>query len=170
MRMLCGKPKLLYDSLFLIYFITLRQPGQQWVKFSVYYYSRYFWHFWILLILKITIYPFQIHRNLQHQNSKYSPGWYGSVDWALAWEPTGCWSDSQSRAHAWVVGQVTSRQRARGNHTLMFLSLSFSFPSPLSKIKLIKSLKYFRYIWHKQLEMSCKELKKYFPVGISVGS
>ena len=35
------------------------------------------------------------------------------------------------RAHAWVAGQVPSRGRSRSNHTLMFLSLSFSFPSPL---------------------------------------
>ena len=35
------------------------------------------------------------------------------------------------RAHAWVVGQVSSGGRARGNHTLIFpLLLSFlSFPS-----------------------------------------
>ena len=39
------------------------------------------------------------------------------------------------RAHAWVVGQVPSRGGARGNHTLMFLSLPFSLPSPLSKNK-----------------------------------
>ena len=46
------------------------------------------------------------------------------------------------RAHAWVVNQVPSRGHdARGNHTLMFLSLSFSLPSPLSKNKQIKSLK-----------------------------
>ena len=32
------------------------------------------------------------------------------------------------RAHTWVVGQVPSRGRVRGNHTLMFLSLSFSLP------------------------------------------
>ena len=37
------------------------------------------------------------------------------------------------RAHAWVAGQVPSRGCMRGNHTLMFLSLSFSFLSPLSK-------------------------------------
>ena len=36
-------------------------------------------------------------------------------------------------AHAWATGQVPSRGRARGNHTLMFLSLSFSLT--LSKIK-----------------------------------
>ena len=45
------------------------------------------------------------------------------------------------RAHAWVVGQVPSRGRTRGNHTLMFPSLSFYLPSPLSKNKQIKSVK-----------------------------
>ena len=39
------------------------------------------------------------------------------------------------RAHAWVAGQVLSGGHVRGNHTLMFLSLSFSFPSLLSKNK-----------------------------------
>ena len=41
------------------------------------------------------------------------------------------------RAHAWVVGLVPSGGHVTGNPTLMFLSLS----SPLSKNKLIKSLK-----------------------------
>ena len=39
------------------------------------------------------------------------------------------------RAHAWVAGQVPSGGHVRSNHTLMFLSLSFSLPSPLSKNK-----------------------------------
>ena len=39
------------------------------------------------------------------------------------------------RAHAWAAGQVPSRGCWRGNHTLMFLSLSFSLSSPLSKSK-----------------------------------
>ena len=39
------------------------------------------------------------------------------------------------RAHARVVDQVPSKGCVRGNHTLMFLSLSFSFLSPLSKNK-----------------------------------
>ena len=39
------------------------------------------------------------------------------------------------RAHAWVAGQVPSGGRMRGNHTVMFLSLSFSLPSPFSKNK-----------------------------------
>ena len=39
------------------------------------------------------------------------------------------------RAHAWVADQVPSGESMRGNHTLMFLSLSFSFSSSLSKNK-----------------------------------
>ena len=35
------------------------------------------------------------------------------------------------RAHAWIAGQVPSKGRMRGNHTLMFLSLSFSLSFPL---------------------------------------
>ena len=45
------------------------------------------------------------------------------------------------RSYAWVAGQVPSRGRARGNHTLMFLSLSFSLPSLLSKNKFIVEIK-----------------------------
>ena len=43
------------------------------------------------------------------------------------------------RAHAWVAGQVYSLGCARGNHTLMFLCLSFSLSSPLSKNNSIQS-------------------------------
>ena len=39
------------------------------------------------------------------------------------------------RTHSCAVGQVLSGGSARGGHTLMFLSLSFSLPSPLSKNK-----------------------------------
>ena len=39
------------------------------------------------------------------------------------------------RAHAWVAGQVPSRGHLRGNHTLMFLSLSFLLPFPSLKIR-----------------------------------
>ena len=71
--------------------------------------------------------------------NKVSPGWCGSVDWTPACKPKGCRFNSQSRAHAWVAGQVPSRGCARGNHTLILLSLSFSLPSPLSKNKEIKA-------------------------------
>ena len=43
------------------------------------------------------------------------------------------------RTHAWVAGQVPSWGYVRGNHTLMFLSLSFSLPAFLSENKEIKS-------------------------------
>ena len=56
--------------------------------------------------------------------------WCGLVDWMPACESKGRRFDFQSRAHAWVAGQVPSEGCARGNHTLMFLSL-FSLPSPL---------------------------------------
>ena len=39
------------------------------------------------------------------------------------------------RAHAWVAGWVPSGEHVRGNHTLMFLFLSFSFAFPVSKNK-----------------------------------
>ena len=39
------------------------------------------------------------------------------------------------RAYAWVASQVPSGGCVRGNHTLLFLSLSFSLLSPLSKNK-----------------------------------
>ena len=39
------------------------------------------------------------------------------------------------RAHAWVWGQVPGWGHMRDNHTLMFLSLSFSLPSSLSQNK-----------------------------------
>ena len=47
------------------------------------------------------------------------------------------------RTHAWVVGQVPSWGRSRGNHTLMFLSLSPSLPlsKKINKWNLLKSEK-----------------------------
>ena len=45
------------------------------------------------------------------------------------------------RVHAWVAGQVPCRGHMRDNHTLMFLSFSFSLSSPLFKNKRINLLK-----------------------------
>ena len=42
-------------------------------------------------------------------------------------------------AHAWAAGQVPSGGHVRVNHRLMFLCLSFSLPSSLSKNKERKS-------------------------------
>ena len=39
------------------------------------------------------------------------------------------------RTHAWDAGQVPSGGHVRDNHTLMFLSFSFSLPFLLSKNK-----------------------------------
>ena len=39
------------------------------------------------------------------------------------------------KVHAWVSGQVLSSGCVKGSHTLMFLSLSVSLPSSLSKNK-----------------------------------
>ena len=48
----------------------------------------------------------------------------------------------QVRAHAWVVGQAPSWGHVRSNH-LMFLSVSFSLPAPLSKNKINKIFFFF---------------------------
>ena len=42
---------------------------------------------------------------------------------------------SPVRAQAWVVGQVPGGRHVGGSHTLAFLSLSSSLPSPVSKNK-----------------------------------
>ena len=70
------------------------------------------------------------------KNRVACPGWCSSG--------TECWPVNRrvagsipSRTHTWVVGQVLSRGRKRGNHTLMFLSLSPSLPLSL-KIKIKK--------------------------------
>ena len=49
-----------------------------------------------------------------------SPGWCGL---SASLRTKGFWVWFPVGAHAWVVGQVTSRGRTRGNHTFMFLSL-----------------------------------------------
>ena len=36
------------------------------------------------------------HSHSGSKNSPSCPGWCGSVDWTPAWEPKGCWFDSQS--------------------------------------------------------------------------
>ena len=55
------------------------------------------------------------------------------TQWIERWPATPKVNLIPSKVHAWVAGQVPSRGRIRGNHiaTLLFLSLSFSSPSPL---------------------------------------
>ena len=45
------------------------------------------------------------------------------------------------RAQAWVAGQVPSRGRARGNHTLIFLYFSPSLSLSKNKNKILKKKK-----------------------------
>ena len=54
--------------------------------------------------------------------------------WSAGLQTKGSWVLFPIRALVCIAGQVPSRGRARDNHTLMFLSLSFSLPSPLPKI------------------------------------
>ena len=57
------------------------------------------------LLMKTSVYL--------HWDVKMGPGWWcGSVDCVWAWEPKGCWFDSQSR-HTWVAGQVPTWGCAR---------------------------------------------------------
>ena len=64
-----------------------------------------------------------------------SPGWCGSVDWVLACKPKGRQFNAQSGHMPGLQARSPVKGRARGNHTMTFLSLSFHFPSPLSKNK-----------------------------------
>ena len=78
------------------------------------------------------------------------------------------------RAQAWVVGQLPSRGHLRGNHTLMFFSLSFSLLSPLSKNKLIKYFFKKRKVGEPRPEASCSQHRRWpgcrLPVGTDASS
>ena len=64
-------------------------------------------------------------------------GWCGSVGWVPACKPKGHWLDSQSGHRPGIPGAG----HMRGHSTLMFLSLSSSLPSRLSKNKFLFCLK-----------------------------
>ena len=66
------------------------------------------------------------------------PSCCGSVDWVLAWKSKDCMFDSQSRHMPGLQARSPpSKGRARGNHTLMFLSFSSSLPLSKNKYKYI---------------------------------
>ena len=71
----------------------------------------------------------------KHQNNVVKRIGYtlaGVAQWIEHWLVNqGVAGSIPSRAHAWVAGQAPSRGHMRGNHALMFLSFSFSFPSPV---------------------------------------
>ena len=95
--------------------------------------SRFFWPSLFSAIL-LSLYEKQewpithgaIKMKIPHNNFLLWLLWLSGLS-----ESKGHQFDSQSRAHAWVTSQVPSRGHARGNHTLMFFSLSFSLPSLL---------------------------------------
>ena len=72
---------------------------------------------------------------IAHPSSKWQPRlvWLSGLSAALQTKGSLVWFPV--RSHAWVVCPVSSRGHVRGNHTLMFLSRSFSLPSLLSKIE-----------------------------------
>ena len=58
----------------------------------------------------------------------------GVAQWIECWPANQMVTDSMQfpvRAHEWAAGHVPNSRGARGNHTLMFLSLSVCLPSPL---------------------------------------
>ena len=80
---------------------------------------------------RFTVFHVKKHAAYDYYNS--CPGWCGSVSAHL--RTKGSPVRFPVTAHAWVLGQVPSKGCLRGNHTLMFLSLSFSLLSPISKNK-----------------------------------
>ena len=70
------------------------------------------------------------------------PGWCGSVDWVPDCEAKARRFDSQSCLGCGPGPQWGARKRQRGNHALMFLSLSFSsLPFSLKINKILKRKK-----------------------------
>ena len=104
------------------------------------------WFHWIyncilrdFSIQKFLIIPrnVRLERRL-YKNGSLGPGWCDSVHQVPACKPKGPWFDSQSghMPGLWAPSPVGDMQEI--STYLLFLSLSVSFPSPLSKNKQIK--------------------------------
>ena len=73
-------------------------------------------------------------KNIQSEQDEPLLVWLSGLSASLQTKEAPVWLPV--RAHAWVAGHVPCcGEGVRGNHTLMFLSLTFSLPSPLSKNK-----------------------------------
>ena len=89
------------------------------------------WQFQLNIINRFLLKFSQVSHHVGSKIKWLCPSWCGSVDWVPACELKGRQFNSQSghlpglQARSPVVGHV------RSNHTLMFPSFSFSFPSPL---------------------------------------
>ena len=74
-------------------------------------------------------------KNLKQESSQ-KPWLVWLSGWSASLQIKGWLVQFPVREHAWVMGQVPSWGHVRGNqrisHTSVFLSLSFSFPSPYS--------------------------------------
>ena len=83
-------------------------------------------HQYLVIILKA-----EVEMNFKEYKRSMEPWvvWLSGVSTGL--QTKGLLVQFPVRAHAWVVGQVSSRGCSSRNHTLVFLSLSFSLPSSL---------------------------------------
>ena len=100
----------------------------------------------IFLLLDITIIYKLIFINMRIKIVRlFCSGWCVSVDWVLACEPKGCWFNSQSEhmPGLWARSPAEDVQKKTDqciSRTSMFLSLSFSIPSLVSKKKKITKI------------------------------
>ena len=119
------------------------QPPELWEDKSLLFKPPSLWYF----VMSALCLAFLVHKATQFfficlslkwcflfwvvKNTKNSHGWCGSVGWVPAWEPKGCWFDSQSGHMPGLRARSPVGGCTRGNHRLTFLSL----PSSLSKNK-----------------------------------
>ena len=78
-----------------------------------------------------NIWCWKTTKKVLHLNSKLSPGWCGSVDWAPACKPKGHWLDSQAGHMPGLQARSLVGDAQEATTHWGFLSL----PSPLSKNK-----------------------------------
>ena len=99
-----------------------------------------FWNFFWKIIIFVC--DNDVIHSLSSTDPQFILIWKHNESW-LVWLSglsTGLWTKGSTvqfpvREHAWVEGCIPSRGCARGNHTMMFLSLSFCLPSAVSKNK-----------------------------------
>ena len=120
------------------FFSPAREP-RQWKKLNTFDHTFKEIILWVIMVVWTGIGGMK--------KTRFSPGWYGLVDWVPACIPKGHQFSSRAghmpglraRSPAGGVWEATDRCIS---HTSMFLSLSFSLPFCLSKIsKILKKRK-----------------------------